>query len=171
MQVEYLAASNGAIIGSWDLYGDDDYYKCVDEEVPDNSTTFIEGTTSGWVTQYAFFHFNNPAETGRINFITVTNRTRSAWNGQTAVAIYNGSSYEAGNWVGAQGGWATQSRTWYTNPWTGVAWTFADLVDLQIGSLFVKGDGSDYANLSHTKILIDYDLIPAGQHRFIGMMM
>lgn len=110
------------------------HYDKVDEESPDDSTTYVYTFNITYLVDT--YNFANPSETGIIDSIAVYFRSKTIFAGNTGeakAAIYVGSTLYYGSEENITSTWANFSNTWTTNPATSAAWTWSDLNSLEIG--------------------------------------
>ena len=100
----------------------------------DDATTTISHNVDNEYKQDLFTIPNHTTETGVISSVTLWIRHEGV-TGYSRVCIKTGGTiYESGNLTtAADDTWGYNSYTWATNPNTSVAWTWADIDNLQIG--------------------------------------
>lgn len=171
MQIIYFPNSMGAY-GDHPVYPSGYNWQAVDDDPADDDTSYIYAPHPN-PAGYTTLGFADPAERGIINFITLYVRGKqirgSAFDGNWYPAIYTpGQSPRTYGGDSTWGSYHYQSQTLSTNPWTGLAWTWADLNALQIGVYMgVYGSGSSI-RVTQIYVVIDYTPIASGQHRLIG---
>lgn len=125
-------------------YGADTNWQCVNDTTPDGDSAYVYCYTPIPVTDL-YGMLNHTTETGDIENVTLygCSRKTGAYVGMTVWYIrthetvsekgiyYNTDNYE------------TYSRTVVTNPFTGVAWTWDEIDDLEIGAGLWGGEVSD----------------------------
>jgi flagellin-like protein len=126
------------------------HYTCVDDVAQDGAATYVS-TASGhdnfWTDDV--YEFQNPAHTGTVAYITINGvaRTTVSSGGYMQLAMtthgqeFDGSANPGiGNPLTSS--WLEYTAVWKTNPYTGVAWTWAEIDALQIGvSLYCATTG------------------------------
>lgn len=114
------------------------YYYYVDEETSDGDATRISGTVGTLYT----FKFPNPVMAGAINGVTIgamckdldVSDGETLYHGFATMALYSpGNVVKYGTSEMLLPSYVLKSYTWNLNPWTGVAWTWAELNALEIG--------------------------------------
>lgn len=138
---------------------------CIDDVVHDGAGSCIYG-----LNHVAFWHetfnFANPTESGLITNVKLTTVCAAPWNTGTGQAskgvIYTpGRSIVYGAHHDLPADWTAFEDNWATNPWTGVAWTWADLNALEIG-VALRGNSSATYSGWCTQIFVEitYDRYP-----------
>lgn len=141
-------------------YGDTPNYKCVDEAVSDEDTTYIYSTTTAY--QRDLYNLpNHTSETGDINYVKVYFRIKTSVYGHLAYAkpaLKTGGTAVDGTQVTRNyATYSTYSQTWYINPVTSSAWTWADIDGLQIG-VSLKATSGYYSICTQVYVEVDYTL-------------
>ena len=106
----------------------------VNEVTPD-SATYISGNVSN-VYLTDLFRINLPTIQGTISSIIVYARIASpiGVDSNAKIAIKIGGTNYYGSEISPTNSYVTYSETWSINPYSGNAWNFSDIVDLQIGA-------------------------------------
>jgi hypothetical protein len=109
-------------------------YLCVNEVVSDDISTFVESNSLTYLTDT--YAAANPSDTScTISSVTVYMRARRFVKSASARIVMrtNGSDY-TGVEETLGDNFADFSQQWDTNPFTGAAWTWTDVADLEIGA-------------------------------------
>lgn len=108
-------------------------WQCVDETVADEGGSYVERAHSGWVTDV--YTLEDPADTGcTIQSVTVYCRARREHNqGRVRPTVYIGGSEYQGSNLNLTTVWADYGHEWTSNPATGAAWTWTDIINLEAG--------------------------------------
>jgi hypothetical protein len=139
--------------------GDAPNWKCVDESVSDEDTTYNYCATVA--SKKDLFHLqNHTTETGTIVDITLYARYR-----KTGAAVSTGFKW----WIYTNGGlrdmgfgtyppntYATFSKTLVINPVTSVAWTWADVDALQAG--YIMNNDTTQTRVTQYYIIVTYEI-------------
>ena len=139
------------------------HYTVVDEVVADDDTSYLLQTGTTYYRD--LYNLGAPSGSGVINWIKVWYRFRNtsvtydaycmpaiktggtAYNGSESIQPANDLAYD------------NYSYQWVTNPQTGVAWTWADLIALQAGVSLKMAGGR--ANSRCTQIYVEIDYLVA----------
>jgi len=106
-------------------------YECVDEEVADESSTYVYHSGLSWSRDL----YNLPASagTGTINFITIYFRCVRINSGYAKPSLKSDGIVTDGTQKLLTGSWITSLEQWSTNPADSEPWEWSDIDDLQIG--------------------------------------
>ena len=141
--------------------GDAPNWKCVDDIVPDENTTFVRVDLVGDL--YDLYNIpNHTTEVGVITNVCVFARVRTG-GGNTSfhqIKIKTQATEYVGTYRTATSGWATYSDNWDINPNTLVAWTWADIDALQIGIRLDNNNASWSEDCTQVYAVITYDTPP-----------
>jgi hypothetical protein len=114
--------------------GDTTNWRCVDDVTPDEETTVVKTSISGW--KHDLYNIpNHTSESEKIDKIIVYVRAKSRYTGSARTRaiikisgiIYYGTAYNLNST------WTYYSHEWTTNPFTGSTWIWPQIDDLQIG--------------------------------------
>jgi len=129
----------------------------VDEEVADDGATYV-GCGTLLLEKRDTYNLSSYTGTGTINSVTVYYRccsynpgTPQAW----AVIVTHGVKYRSAAWD-ALSGWTLYSKTWSTNPYTGSAWTPAEINDLEAGVEFLVTTSDNEALCTQVYVEVNY---------------
>lgn len=133
--VIYTFRPTGDIVLEW-VPGSGRGYTEVDDEIPDETKTYISTSFNGRKDLY----FITPLAISEIKNVTVYGRFITDFIGSRfSVLIYEKSTssieYSTPIQLSGKGKWETTSHTWETNPFTGMGWNDSDVADLGIGIL------------------------------------
>ncbi len=138
-------------------------YGEVDEEVADDSTTYVR-TTSVWPTYKKDLYNlpNHTTEYGIINSITIYFRGM----GDASYACYfkpflKSDSTETEGTLQYPTTWETFSQTWTINPADSAAWEWADIDALQIGVSMCQSAAGGATEVRCTQVYVEVDYTPA----------
>ncbi len=110
-------------------------WQCVDEVSSDADATYIQSPGSGWSDD--LYTADDPAVTGTINhiiiYIRIRNTAENDQRARTAIRIGGSTRYGTNFDLDGVSSYAVYSRSYTTNPVSGVAWTWTDINNLQIG--------------------------------------
>jgi len=136
-------------------------YLMVDEDVPDDGDTLVgtDNYVMGWARDLYSIQ-NHTGGHGNVDSVTVYIRSRHENNYPKALLMTYGTIYEQS--LGSSTTWATHSYTWTVNPFTGNAWTWDEIDDLQIGvalmdtspSLSIEQCTQVYAEITYTSSIV-----------------
>jgi hypothetical protein len=130
-------------------------WDCINDEIDCiGATTYVGSTTlSTW--KYDLYNVYNHSEPGycAIAYVEIDVRARSNWNGlapdskaKTCLKTHGTTYYGSETIIGNQDYWQVDVTTRYdTNPFTGAAWTWAEIADLQSGVGLYVGPNSTWA--------------------------
>lgn len=139
-------------------------FDCIDEETLDN-TDYVYWPTSPQSEGWCFFTLSTPSDIqpgDTINSVTVFSRhRRMTYSGATytkgKLAIYIGETrYEGSYFTPVYDNYTKEySLEYLTNPFTGAAWTYDDLLELQAGVLCKAGNTYE-VRCAQAWVVIDY---------------
>lgn len=140
-------------------YGNGANWECVDEDSPDDGTTYVYWyTTTGY--RRDLYDLPASAGSGTINFIKIYFRVRGyeTMVGDALIhakpALRSDTTVTDGTEVSVTS-WQTFSEQWNTNP-VGGAWEWADIDALQIGISLDIIDTARYAYCTQIYVEVDY---------------
>jgi hypothetical protein len=132
------------------------HYDKVDDVTPDDGATYVAHYAADG--SYARDLYNLPAHSGSgtINSITIYFRHYHAVYGPyyAKPSLRTHSTTYDGNEIYSIPTWTTSSQMWITNPYTGSAWTWTEIDDLQIGVSLKSAYGYTYC--TQVYVVIDY---------------
>ena len=136
----------------------DKNWRCVDEAVADEDTTYVSSTNSN---RYDLYNIpNHTTESGIINHITVFARCRcesAPQQASLAIRIKSDGVTTEDDWVWVTTSYDDYSKQWVTNPADAGAWEWADIDALQIGvRLRVINPATDYTRCTQVYVVVDY---------------
>ena len=148
-------------------YGESSNYRCVYEEVADDSSSYVYSTYGQ--TRVDSYNIQNHVEgSGSISSVTVRARARAYYSGTCAdmrmeiVARTHSSSYYGSEiTLIGNAGWGNYSKTWTTNPYTGEDWTWSEIDSLQIG-VRLYDDGTGYPQCTQVYAEVNYQPVFQG---------
>ncbi|MFA6307098.1 MAG: hypothetical protein WC639_04815 [Patescibacteria group bacterium] len=119
----------------------DSHFDKVDEVVADDATTNVYTLSASWLRDlYALG--NNVSGQGIIKYVKVYARGYAGGvpvQPSLKIAIKTGgTAYESDPFTLTYATWVTYSKTWATNPQSGVAWTWTDINNLQAGVSLIQ---------------------------------
>ena len=136
----------------------------VDDESSDGDTTYVANAAGGdaeW--QRDLYAIESPGTPdGMVTRVTVYFRTRHNASAvkpciRTHDTVYEGNLF-------SQAYWKTNSQTWINNPFTGAAWTWQEVEDLEVG---ITMDGSqanpDWADCTQVYVVVYHTSAPTDQ--------
>jgi hypothetical protein len=151
----------------WTAVGAATNWECVDEVSTDSDTTYVT-INSALTNQRDFYTIDysglpvGAVITNVMLALRVRRETGSAAFNRLIKA--NGtSSSDSNTTVGTTYSFVT--RSFATNPTTGVAWRYSDMASLEIGC-GVTVVGTNYARITQCYAIIDYKLIKSPVHAF-----
>jgi len=99
------------------------------------------------------YNITNSFQSGIINSVSVYYVARRGSTAGVSIksVLKTGGSRYYGTVQGLTASYTTYSDTWATNPQTGVAWTWSDVDNLQIG-LFAQTDGYSYVTQVYARV-------------------
>jgi hypothetical protein len=141
------------------------HWDCVDEASGDGTTyVYFPGSSSTW--RRDLYSIPDVSLTGVINSVTHyrwvrCNNSNSQGSIRTHGNTYDTASACSGTPVASNPpfGGATFTHAWTTNPYTGSAWTWQEINDLEIGVRLTDGDainGPDWADATQVYIVVNY---------------
>jgi hypothetical protein len=156
------AAGNYAYCSQYPASGSN-YDKC-DEESSDGDTTYVyvdAATSDSWDT----YNYPDGPNTGIINSVVLHMMCRyagSPTSPQAQTELRTENTNYAGGWNIVTSSYAEYTKTYATNPNTGLAWTWAEITAIQFGPrlYFVSGTSSS-VRCTQVWIVIDYTVIAA----------
>jgi hypothetical protein len=134
-------------------YGATYNWDCVDDVTPDDTATFVSPSAGAWSKD--LYQLQDTSISGTINWIKVWVRCYGV-NGQGYTTLrtyntdYNGSAFNIGP------SWANYYTQYNTNPYTGSAWTWAEINALQAGVGLLAPDDKSAACCTQVYIEVDY---------------
>lgn len=156
MSVGYLRPTEkGAVFQA----GSPNIWTAVDEETVDYSNYIRYGVTGGTATDV--FKLSPPEFYGTINSVKVhvcANKYGSETN-TLKICIYIGGNCYYSDEIALTTSAVDYNRTWSTNPSTGTAWTYADILDLQAGFWVYTYVAGGYTNIFQVYVEVDYSAI------------
>lgn len=112
------------------------HYENIDEyPTPDNSGTY--NYNSAGSDQKDTYQFQNSAYLGVITNVATTIRWQVSTSGGAGYAViltYGNIYYSSALSASGYGVWTTVTKNWATNPYTGAAWTWAEISALEVGT-------------------------------------
>ena len=111
-------------------------WDCVDEHPHNSDTTRVLLMYTGKYDKRDLYNIEDTSQTGYIMNVklVVTSRMSSIYsNAMTALIKTHGTEYLGGTINPTTQSYAEYNYSWSNNPYTGVAWTFAEINALQIG--------------------------------------
>jgi hypothetical protein len=125
-------------------------YANIDEEVADDSTTknYFSGSSYALDT----FILPRPQVAGPISNVAIYQRSNGS-GAYVKPAIYTHGAIYYGGEVAQGSSYVTTSYSWSVNPYTGAAWTWAEIASLQAG-IAMKGSGGVWNTQLY--IVVDY---------------
>jgi len=144
-------------------------YECVDENPPDDDTTYLH-TTAIQTYQYDLFELQNHTggQFDTINSVTVKYRVRCENAGGSVCKFKSYLRTESTNYEGAEKlssgvTYINYTEVYNTNPNTGTAWTIQQVNDLQAGfglNGFLNSEGN---RARGTQVFVQVDYTPAAE--------
>jgi hypothetical protein len=135
-------------------------YTCVDDPVGSPDDTDYVSVPAGFSNAdiYGFSHAVPAGST--INSVAVVNRVwidaSSAYSMVAAHLKVGGTVYTQTSF-GTLGSWAAGTKTWATNPKTGVAWTYDSLATIDGFGIYLQTEtGKTRTKCSQSYLVIDY---------------
>ncbi len=109
-----------------------DNWECVDEAIADDNATYVEGKNGKW--KMDLYKTANHTATGTIDSIEVSIRTMGSTTGMIARTALrtNGVTY-VGSDIAVTSIYTNYSTAYLNNPQTGVAWTWTEIDNIEIG--------------------------------------
>ncbi len=132
-------------------------WRCVREVTSDNNKTYVYRSGSYATDAYAIGDVT--ATTCRIASVAVYARamkTSSGGTGLLRTVIRIGSTNYQAPETAVTNTWAMYSDSWATNPATGVAWTWADIDNLQAGVSLYSSSGSFSTRCTQVYVVVTY---------------
>lgn len=132
-------------------------YAAVDEVTTDDATTYVRQTATGANTIEDLYRTRTVRQaTGTISKVTICFRARSSDTVNCNIKSYvktHGTAYAgASKTFNAANTWEDFTQEYTTNPNTSVAWTWAELGILQIGTQHIAGAGADADTVDNTQV-------------------
>lgn len=137
------------------------HYTTVDEETPDDDTTYVRNKNTAYERDL-YNIADNSAGSGTINSVTVYARCKGTLIEQASlkIAIKSTSAHESAEKT-ITTDWANYSEQWATNPDTGSAWTWDEIDGLQIGISIRESSTQDWKYTYCTQVYVEVDYTPA----------
>lgn len=161
MPIETLRPNAAGDITELTPHGAVNNWQCVDEAVPDEDTTYVDIEDDDKKDLY-----NLPAHSGSgtINKITVYQRSKEAAPEAVSYSVIKiGGIIHYGDLKAMTTSYQTFNHEWAINPTTSVAWTWADIDNLQIGvRLDVISGTHNFGYCTQVYVEVDYSLAAAG---------
>ena len=135
-----------------------EHWDKVNEAIADDTGTYVRRGSADPSYTYELFNLPAPQGTGTINKITVYNRLTSTRIAGVAASIAiktGGLTFSVDLYLYGTS-WETRSWEWGTNPDTELAWTWADINALQIGSQCGSIGAGYYLYLTQVYVKVDY---------------
>ena len=131
-------------------------YQCVDEVVSDGGTTQVSQGSGTYATDV--YSLEDPSiATGTIGGVTVYCRARrTSGNGAIRPTLYVGLTEYNGATQELTVSWEDYSQEWTTNPATGAAWTWPDIISLQAGQSLDGHNNSNPAYCTQVWVVVAY---------------
>jgi prepilin-type N-terminal cleavage/methylation domain-containing protein len=110
-------------------------WQCVDEVTPDEDATYVKGDALTFKTD-TYLADNHTTESGVIDSVIVYMRIQGASSGKKArtTIITHGTQYDGTDIIlSSVSTFANYSTTYVTNPFTGGAWSWSEIDNLEIG--------------------------------------
>ena len=138
------------------------HYLAVAESSPDEDTSYI--SESGAVYARDLYNLDDPGLSATINWVKVWMRCKCLAAGWAKTAIKTGGTAYNGSEENLGLTYANYSTQYITNPKTGVAWTWADLGELQAGvALLSMAEKGVASYCTQVFVEINYDeAVPFG---------
>ncbi len=126
------------------------------EVVADDATTYVHNSTDNSTWQRDLYAITSVLSKVKINSVTIYVRDRLNNSSVKFCVKTHGVVYEYLSET-SPGPWFTESYTWTENPYTGVAWTVAEVLAMQIGvALTGSTDSPDWADVTQVYAEVDY---------------
>ncbi len=131
-------------------------YECVDEVASDGSTSQVSKGSGTFDTDV--YSLEDPsASIGTITGVTIYCRARkSSGNGAVQPTIYTSSTEYNGSTQNLTTSWDDYSQEWTTNPSTGMAWTWPDIINIQAGQALDGHNNSNPAYSTQVWVIVAY---------------
>ncbi len=125
------------------VFGAASNYLAVDEVSPDDDTTYVYNSSDGSVNGADLYNFNNHTiESGEITDLTVYIYAKTLGTGQYDIFMKTGGTQYTKGAGNLTGSYATYSKSWTSNPQSGLLWTWADIDAIQAGGYLFDITGS-----------------------------
>ena len=136
-------------------------WECVNETVVDNDTTYVWSAYGGGYKTDLYNFQDHTVEEGNINNLAVQVVTRTnnvytgfTWKLKACVRINGVTDYSS--WTDVTTSYDTYSFSWPTNPATGVAWTWDDIDNIEIGFSQQSGTLATAIRTTQVYAVVDY---------------
>jgi prepilin-type N-terminal cleavage/methylation domain-containing protein len=131
-------------------------WQCVSEATPDEDASIVICASNSNEDDYYAMADPTPQACAPTK-VTVNYRARLTKNqGSAASLLYVGGQVFAGATVSPTNSYANYSDSWTTNPRTGIAWTWADITNLQAGIRMSGQNGNWPAYCTQLWIVVTY---------------
>ena len=146
-QIDYQYPSSGA------------HWEKVDEVIADDAGTYVSNQYGArWVYQVDLYQLADPSPaSGTINSVTIYFKVRSNASEPKPALRTHDTTYLGVFYLVAA--WSMGSQTWVTNPYTGLAWTWQEITDLEIG-IGLSGSVAtpDWSDCTQVYVAVDYSV-------------
>ena len=163
MATETLRPNENGSESSYYTEGDTPGYKCVDEAIADEHTTYIQNAVNN--NTYARGLFNIPDSgigEGIINKITVRVRSIRSYEAYLKCSIRtNGTTYDGSEQGPIPLEWTNYFEEWVNSPSTSHAWTREEINTLEIGVNLRAGGTTSGRRCKCTQVYVAVDYAPA----------
>ena len=133
------------------------HWDCCDEDPPDDDSSYVKTSSSNW--RYEAYHLGNPIGSGSINWVRVYVRAKltsagTSYNFRTLIRTY-ATDYESDD-IALSTSYQNNYTQYYTNPNTGLTWTWTEINSLQAGASGRPLDPSVGIQLTAVWVIINY---------------